>query len=92
MVLYFWWYPGGLDAFTQVPSLFATADYDGDGSSNLAEFTWAVARGASPVQYGAAASNAFAGPGVPVAGIIGLALLAAACIGGGAVALRRKHS
>jgi len=73
-----------------LPNLRADGDFDGDGSSNLAEYNFVAARGGSPLDFAAAATNAFAGPGVPVVGLVGLGLLAGACTLGGALSIRRK--
>lgn len=59
-------------------------DYDGDGYTNLEE-AQAVS---SAEEYAIAASGGYAGPGVPVAGLAGLALLAIGLAG--AVALKKK--
>jgi len=77
---------------TALPKLRGGGDLDGDGYTNLQEYEYMVARGASPTQYAYAASGGFAGQAVPVVGLVGLGLLAAACSVGGAMALRRKKS
>jgi len=94
MILWFWWYAGDMGVFELVPSLADDGDYDGDGQTNLEEYEAVAALGGGPEMYAAAAStNGPFWPGnpeLPVAGFVGLALLAASCIAGGALSLRKK--
>ena len=78
-------------AKTETEPFSGTGDYDGNGDTN-AEVAAAV--GSDPEAFVAAASGAnvwYTGnPALPVAGIFGLALLAGACVMGGAASIRRK--
>lgn len=79
---------------TVVPELRGGGDYDNDGLTNLQEYTAVASVGGSPLLFAQAATDAtnfWAGnPAVPVAGLVGLGLLAGACTLGGALSLRRK--
>jgi hypothetical protein len=88
---YFWvsqnpWH----DDLACLPGLAADADYDGDGYTNKEEYDFIAAQGGSPTDYAFAATGGIAGAGVPVAGLVGLGLLAGASAIGGALLLRRK--
>ena len=78
-------------AKTDLEPFSGPADYDGNGDTN-AEVAAAV--GSDPEAFVAAASGAnvwYSGnPALPIAGIFGLALLAGACVMGGAASIRRK--
>jgi len=78
-------------AKTATEPFSGTGDYDGNGDTN-AEVAAKV--GSDPETFVAAASGAndwYSGnPDLPVAGILGLALLAGACVMGGAASIRRK--
>ena len=69
-------------------------DYNGNGDTNKSVYDGVVADGGDRTDFVARASGAevfYTGnPGVPVAGILGLALLAGACVMGGAASIRRK--
>jgi len=64
-------------------------DLDGDGYTNLEEYQFVSAAGGSREQFVYAASGGFAGPGVPVAGLLGLGLLAAVSGAAGFLTLRK---
>jgi hypothetical protein len=68
--------------------LSAEGDYDNDGYTDLQEYQFIAAQGGSPEQYAYAASGGIAGLGVPVAGLMGLGLLAGACAVSGALSVR----
>jgi hypothetical protein len=89
MPLWYYWVPDA-SGLASVPSLVATADYDEDGSSNLAEYEGIVFQGGGPAAFGVAASDPDLLTAMPVAGLLGLALLAASCIASGALTLRKK--
>lgn len=78
-------------AKTETEPFSGEGDYNGNGDTN-AEVAAAV--GSDPEAFVAAASGAnvwYTGnPALPVAGIFGLALLAGACVMGGAASIRRK--
>lgn len=69
-------------------------DYNGNGDTNKDVYDGVVAGGGDRGDFVARASGAevfYAGnPALPVAGILGLALLAGACVMGGAASIRRK--
>lgn len=87
---YYWVFDPPASQLVALPDLAADGDLDGDGYSNLEEYLYIAAKGGSVYNYAYAASGGFAGPGVPVAGIIGLVLTAGACAFGGAVSIRRR--
>ena len=81
----------GVSGKTATEPFSGTGDYNGNGDTN-AQVEDAV--GSDPATFVAAASGAnvwYSGnPEMPVAGILGLALLAGACVMGGAASIRRK--
>jgi hypothetical protein len=78
---------------TATEPLAADGDYDNDGFTNLDEYEFVSGNGGTPEDYAIAASGGEGGPElqVPVASILGLGLLAGACLIGGARALSRKR-
>jgi len=81
----------GTTAKTGTEPFSGPGDYDGNGDTNAQV---AASVGSDPAAFVAAASGAnvwYSGnPSLPVVGILGLALLAGACVMGGAASIRRK--
>lgn len=69
-------------------------DYNDNGDLNVGVYNGVVRDGGDRAEFVARASGAelfyVGSPAVPVAGILGLALLAGACVMGGAASIRRK--
>ncbi len=59
--------------------LSANGDFDNDGYSNIQEFVSVGGTDATYGLYAYAASGGIAGPGIPAAGCVGLAVLVAVC-------------
>lgn len=68
----------------------AAGDYDNDGVTNLT--TYGITGGGAAFVAAASGANPFyaGNPNVPVAGLLGLSLLASACAAAGAFVIRRK--
>lgn len=88
------WGVDGLIPYTDAKALneplSAEGDFDGDGYTNFQEYEFIAAQGGSPANYAYAASGGVAGPGLPVAGVLGLGLLAVAFAAGSARKFRSK--
>jgi hypothetical protein len=69
--------------------LTADGDFDNDTYTNKQEYDFMIARGATPAQFVKAATGGMAGPGMPVAGLLALAMLAGACGLGGVLSVRK---
>jgi hypothetical protein len=83
-------------SYTNTPSepYSPTGDLDGDGVSNLDEYNNVMGRGGTREEYVFAATHAWTdgSSAVPLAGIIGIGVLATACAVGGVTVIRKKRS